>query len=184
MAAENLRIIGIKVNSRNAAEEAVDQLDAKVDSGGATIREMAIVYKTGRGKVKVNYVHSHAVLIGSAVGLGVAVLGLGTIATGGALLPIFVAGAVGVGVDTGIGATIGHFVGKHRRQESKDFLKSIGESVQAGGAAVLVVADPENAQKLLADVRADYPGHESIDLSAAEQEDIIRSAHEAIAGAS
>jgi uncharacterized membrane protein len=183
--AEDLRIIGITVDSRQAADEAVDQLDAKVESGQVSIREVAIVYKTASGKVKVDYVHSHAVLIGAAIGLGWAVLGIGgTVATGGALLPLFIGGAIGAGVDTGIGAAIGHAVGKHRRQESKDFLKTIGDSVQAGGAAVLVAADPANADKLLADMRASYPGHHSINISAAEQEDIIRGAHQALAQAS
>lgn len=184
-AAEDLRIIGIKVNSRDAADDAVDQLDEKVDSGQASIREVAIVYKSAKGKVKVkvNYVHSHAVLIGAAAGLGYAALGVGTVATGAALLPIIIGTTLGAGATTGIGATIGHAVGKHRRQASKDFLERIGSSVDAGGAAVIVVTDPQNADKLLADVRANYPGIESIDLPADEQDDLAKGAQEGFATA-
>lgn len=40
------------------------------------------------------------------------------------------------------------------------------------------------SEKLLAELRADYPGHETVDLSAAEQENIINGAREAVAAAS
>lgn len=178
-AAENLRIIGIKVDSREEAEDLVERLDTMADDGQVTIREVAIVFKKANGRVKVHYMHSHAVLIGAAI--GVAVGGV-TILTGG-LLAVFIAGAAGLGVEAGAGAAIGHAVAKHRRQESKDFLKSVGDTVQAGRAAVLAACDPPNAEKLLAELRADYPGHETIDLSAAEQDDIIKNAHEALTAA-
>ena len=45
-AAGDPRIIGIKVRSRQAAHDALDQLDEKVHVGQVTIREEAIVYKT------------------------------------------------------------------------------------------------------------------------------------------
>jgi uncharacterized membrane protein len=180
--AEDLRIIGVKVDSRDAADEVVERLDQMVDAGQATIREVAIVFKRPNGRVKVHYLHSHAVLIGAGVGVAVGLGGL-TIATGG-LLWAFIGGAAALGVEAGIGAEIGHAVAKHRRQESKAFLKSMGDTVQAGGAAVLVVCDPPNAEKMLAELRADYPGHETVDLSAAEQESIINSAREAMAAAS
>jgi hypothetical protein len=48
---KNLHIIGIKVDWPRVAEDAVDQLDAKVDSGEVTIREVAIVYKTARSRL-------------------------------------------------------------------------------------------------------------------------------------
>lgn len=54
--------------------------------------------------------HSHAVLIGAAA-LGSTAADLATV---------------------GMGAAIGHTVEMHRRQVSKDFLKAIGDSVQAG----------------------------------------------------
>lgn len=181
MTAQNLRIIGIKVDSRDTAEDLVERLDTMVDDGQATIRELAIVFKKANGRVKVHYVHSHAMLIGAAI--GVAVGGV-TILSGG-LLAVFIAGAAGllVGAGAGAGAEIGHAVARHRRQESKDFLKSVGDTVQAGGAAVLAACDPPNAEKLLAELRADYPDHETIDLSAAEQEDLINNAHEAVTSA-
>ena len=129
-AAGDPRIIGIKVRSRQAAHDALDQLDEKVHVGQVTIREEAIVYKTawpGRAG------------------------GGRTVATGGALLPVFLGstivdlalGSTAADLATvGMGAAIGHTVEKHRRQVSKDFLKAIGDSVQAGGAAVLVACDP------------------------------------------
>ncbi len=179
MAAQDLRIIGIKADSRDTAEDLVERLDTMVDDGQATIREVAIVFKKANGRVKVHYMHSHAMLIGAAI--GVAVGGV-TILSGG-LLAAFIAGAAGLVIEAGVGAEIGHAVAKHRRQESKDFLKSIGDTVQAGGAAVLAACDPPNAEKLLAELRADYPGHKTIDLPAAEQEDLINNAREAVTSA-
>jgi uncharacterized membrane protein len=155
-AAADLGIIGVKLDSRDAADQVAERLDQMVDAGQAAIREAATIFKRPGGRVKVHHLHSRPVLIGAAA----------------------------LGVETGIGAGIGHAVAKHRRQESKAFLKSVGDTVQAGGAAVLVVCDPPNAEKLLAELRADYPGHETVDLSAAEKENIINSAREAVAAAS
>jgi len=75
-AAGDLRIIGIKVRSRQAAHDAWTSW-TKVHVGQVTIREEAIVYKTATGKIRVHHVHSHAVLIGAAAGLGLAALEVG-----------------------------------------------------------------------------------------------------------
>jgi len=116
-----------------------------------------------------------------------------TVATGGALLPVFLGstivdlalGSTAADLATvGMGAAIGHTVEKHRRQVSKDFLKAIGDSVQAGGAAVLVACDSVTGQILLADALADYPDIECVDLSAGEQQELIKHAHEGLIGSS
>jgi hypothetical protein len=89
MAAEDLRIIGIRVGSRDEADAVVEKLDQQADSGQATFREVAVVYKTSGGKVRVDYVHSHAVLIGTCIGLGWAVIGVpAVVLTGWAVLPL------------------------------------------------------------------------------------------------
>jgi hypothetical protein len=48
MAAEDLRIIGIRVGSRDEADAVVEKLDQQADSGQATFREVAVVLQDRR----------------------------------------------------------------------------------------------------------------------------------------
>lgn len=65
--------------SRDEADAVVDDIDAVVDTGEVTVREIATVEKTKHGRRKIHYVHDHKV----GIGVGLAVLGGVGVATGG-----------------------------------------------------------------------------------------------------
>lgn len=172
MAGSDLKVVSVPFDSRDEADAAVDELDERTEAGGPTASEIAVVYRTAKGKVRVQHVHRHGTVIGAAIGAGWAALGAaGTIATGGLALPILLSGAaIGVGVDTGIGAAIGHAVSKHRRPVTDDFLKDVAAKAQAGKAVLVLAADPAAADALLADLSGRYADVQSIQVDAAEQE--------------
>lgn len=64
----------------------------------------------------------------------------------------------------------------HGHETSKAFLKSVGDHVENGGAAVLIAADPSNADLLVAGVLASGQGIEVIDVSAAHQQELVEAA--------
>jgi uncharacterized membrane protein len=184
----DLHIVGLKTDSRAAAEAVIDRIDEKVDTGEITVREIALLYRTKHGRTKVRYVHDHHAGIGAAIGAGWGLLGVGAavgtgavVLTGGlALIPIAAGAIVGIGVDAGIGALIGKAFDHH--EAGKSFLKGFAEHVNAGGAAVLLVADPNNAEKLVAEARSEgLIGVETFEYSVADQERLGQAVQDASA---
>ena len=184
----DLHIVGLKADSRATAEAVIDRIDEKVDTGEITVREIALIYKTKHGRTKVRYVHDHKVGIGAGIGAAWGVLGVaGAVGTGAvvltgglALIPIAAAAVVGIGIDTGIGALIGKAFDHH--EAGKAFLKGFGDHVEAGGAAVLLVADPNNAQKLIAEAGSQGMLEvETFEYSVADQERLGQALQEATA---
>ena len=151
MADNDLAIVGIEAASRDDAHDIVDDIDALVDQGTITVREIAMAYKTKHGRIKVNHISDHGAKVGAMVGAGWGVVSIGaalatgavTVATAG-VLPIVVGATVGIGLDTGVGAAIGKAFNLHHEAGSK-MLKAMTDHVQRGNAIVYLVVDPANA---------------------------------------
>jgi uncharacterized membrane protein len=118
------------------------------DAGKHAAFDAAVVVRDKDGKVSIpkrdDGAKHHGGRTGLAVGLagGLLVALFPAVAIGGALL-------VGGGAGAGIGAIAGHLSNK----SSAEDLKTISETLDAGSAGIVVVADPadsEEVQKLLA----------------------------------
>ncbi|HEY2644630.1 MAG TPA: hypothetical protein VGI56_12825 [Galbitalea sp.] len=128
-------------------EEAVgdfDQLHAFYKAAGKHADfDAAVVVRDKEGKVSIpkrdDGTKHHGGRTGLAVGLagGLLVALFPAVALGGALL-------VGGGAGAGIGAIAGHISNK----SSAEDLKAISETLDAGSAGIVIVADPEDAEQV------------------------------------
>lgn len=174
MADNDLAIVGIEAASRDDAHDIIDDIDALVDQGTITVREMSMAYKTKHGRIKVHHVSDHGAKVGAMVGAGWGAVSLGaalatgavTVATAG-VLPIVVGATVGIGLDTGVGAVIGKAFNLHHEAGSK-MLKAMTDHVQRGHAIVYLVVDPSNAATI-AEALADKRTVHSAVITADEQ---------------
>ncbi len=123
-----MHIVMISVPSREAGLTAMDRVDSAVDDGTITVEDAALVYKTDKGKVKIQQT-------------GDATAGKGAWKGGalGLLVGLFSAPLVpAVAVGAGLGAIIG---GARDRGISDKLMKQAGLAIQNAGAVVFVLAD-------------------------------------------
>ena len=163
----DLALVGIEAASKDDAHDIIDEVDALIDQGTISVREISMAYKTKHGRVKVSHVSDHGAKIGAAVGAGWGVVSMGAaLATGAVTLAgapvvaIAVGAALGLGIDTGIGAAIGKAFHLHHEAGSK-MLKALSDHVAAGNAVVYLVVDPPNAE-VISEALIGRPVHHAI----------------------
>ena len=129
----NLNVVMINVTSRDDGVRVLDRVDAATESGEINVEDVAMVYKTDKGKVKIQQTADATAGKGAVKGGGLGLL-VGIVAA-----PLVPAVAVGAG--------IGALVGKARdRGISDDLIKQAGEAIETSGAVVFVLADQANSQ--------------------------------------
>ena len=129
----NLNVVMINVTSRDDGVRVLDRLDAGTESGEINVEDVAMVYKTDKGKVKIQQTSDATAAKGAVKGGGLGLL-VGIIAA-----PLVPAVAVGAG--------IGALVGRARDGGiSDELIKQAGQAIENYGAVVFVLADQANSQ--------------------------------------
>jgi uncharacterized membrane protein len=130
---ENLNVVMINVTSRDDGLRVMDRLDAGKETGEINVEDVAMVYKTDKGKVKIQQTADATAGKGAVKGGGLGLL-VGIVAA-----PLVPAVAVGAG--------IGALAGKFRdRGISDPLIKAAGQAIETYGAVVFVLADQANSQ--------------------------------------
>ena len=129
----NLNVVMINVTSRDDGLRVMDRLDAGTETGEIHVEDVAMVYKTDKGKVKIEQSSDATAAKGAVKGGGLGLL-VGIIAA-----PLVPAVAVGAGV--------GALVGRARESGiSEELIKQAGEAIETYGAVVFALADQANSQ--------------------------------------
>ena len=129
----HLNVVMINVTSRDDGLRVLDGVDAARETGQINVEDVAMVYKTDKGKVKIQQTADATAGKGAIKGGGLGLL-VGIVAA-----PLVPAVALGAG--------IGALVGKARdRGISDDLIKQAGEAIDTYGAVVFVLADQANTQ--------------------------------------
>ena len=140
----NLNVVMINVTSRDDGLRVLDGVDAARETGEINVEDVAMVYKTDKGKVKIQQTADATAGKGAIKGGGLGLL-VGIVAA-----PLVPAVALGAG--------IGALVGKARdRGISDELIKQAGEAIDTYGAVVFVLADQANTlviSKLIDDAAA------------------------------
>ena len=140
----NLNVVMINVTSRDDGLRVLDRLDSSAESGEINVEDVAMVFKTEKGKVKIQQTTDATAGKGALKGGGL-----------GLLVGIFAAPLVPA---VAVGAGIGALVGKARdRGISDELIKQAGQAIETYGAVVFVLADQANSQvitKLIDDAAA------------------------------
>lgn len=172
------KLVGIEVASKGDAKRVHEAIENREDEGKLEAAEVTLVYKNDRGHIKTKYYGATGFGIGASIGAG---LGLGG-ALG--LLTVGVAPAlIGIGLIPGLfaGGFVGHFFTKHFA--GKEFLKDIGEGLDAGKGYVFVATDDAGSEFLQSDSSA--AGHKvaEIDITPEFVEDLQKAHAEAVEAA-
>ena len=129
----NLNVVMINVTSRDDGVRVLDRLDAGTETGEINVEDVAMVYRTDKGKVKIQQTSDATAAKGAVKGGGLGLL-VGIIAA-----PLVPAVAVGAG--------IGALVGRARDGGiSDELIKQAGQAIENYGAVVFVLADQANSQ--------------------------------------
>ena len=129
----NLNVVMINVTSRDDGVRVLDRLDAGRETGEINVEDVAMVYRTDKGKVKIQQSADATAAKGAVKGGGLGLL-VGIIAA-----PLVPAVAVGAG--------IGALVGRARDGGiSDELIKQAGQAIENYGAVVFVLADQANSQ--------------------------------------
>ena len=129
----NMNVVMINVTSRDDGLRVLDRVEAATETGEINVEDVAMVYKTDKGKVKIQQTADATAGKGAVKGGGL-----------GLLVGIFAAPLVPA---VAVGAGIGALVGRARdRGISDDLIKQAGEAIETYGAVVFVLADQANSQ--------------------------------------
>jgi uncharacterized membrane protein len=129
----NLNVVMINVTSRDDGVRVLDRLDAGTETGEIHVEDVAMVYRTDKGKVKIQQTSDATAAKGAVKGGGLGLL-VGIIAA-----PLVPAVAVGAG--------IGALVGRARDGGiSDELIRQAGQAIENYGAVVFVLADQANGQ--------------------------------------
>ena len=129
----NLNVVMINVTSRDDGVRVLDRIDTGTETGEINVEDVAMVYRTDKGKVKIQQTSDATAAKGAVKGGGLGLL-VGIIAA-----PLVPAVAVGAG--------IGALVGKARDGGiSDELIKQAGQAIENYGAVVFVLADQANSQ--------------------------------------
>ena len=121
----NLNVVMINVTSRDDGVRVLDRLDTGRETGEINVEDLAMVYRTDKGKVKIQQTSDATAAKGAVKGGGLGLL-VGIIAA-----PLVPAVAVGAGV--------GALVGRARDGGiSDELIKQAGQAIQNYGAVVFV----------------------------------------------
>jgi uncharacterized membrane protein len=149
--------------------------DLHTDAGLIDAYDAAVVERRADGKVKITKKHDTPTRVGGVLGAGV---GLAT----GLVVALFPFAAIGGGLlaaTTGGGAVLGAVAGHAAAGMSRDDLKQLGESLDAGQAGLVVVAVSDMGAKVK-EAMARAEKLEAKELKA-DTADIERDANEAAA---
>ena len=131
----NLNVVMINVTSRDDGVRVLDRLDTGTETGEINVEDVAMVYRTDKGKVKIQQSADATAAKGAVKGGGLGLL-VGIIAA-----PLVPAVAVGAG--------IGALVGKARESGiSDELVKQAGKAIENSAAVVFVLADQANSQAI------------------------------------
>jgi uncharacterized membrane protein len=123
----------INVTSRDDGLRVMDRLEKGTETGEINVEDVAMVYKTDKGKVKVQQTADATAGKGAVKGGGL-----------GLLVGVFAAPLVpAVAVGAGIGAVVGKF---RDRGISDPLIKAAGQAIETYGAVVFVPTDQANSQ--------------------------------------
>ena len=129
----NLNVVMINVTSHDDGVRVLDRIDTGTETGEINVEDVAMVYRTDKGKVKIQQTSDATAAKGAVKGGGLGLL-VGIIAA-----PLVPAVAVGAG--------IGALVGKARDGGiSDELIKQAGQAIENYGAVVFVLADQANSQ--------------------------------------
>lgn len=172
------KLVGIEVDSMDDAKQVHEAIENREDEGKIEAEEVTLVYKSDGGHVKTKYYGATGFGIGASIGAG---LGLG-----GALgvLTMGIAPAlIGIGLIPGMltGGFVGHFFTKHFA--GKEFLKDIGEGLDAGKGYVFVATNDEGAAFIEGDSSSQGHRIATIDMTPEFVEDLQKAHAEAVEGA-
>lgn len=167
------KLVGIEVESRDAAKAVHKAIENRVDEDKLEVAEAVLVFKNERGHIKRHYYGTTGFGIGASIGGGIG-LGTGVAVALGIVNPI-----LGIGLLPGVfaGGFIGHFFTKHFA--GKEFLKDIGEGLDAGRGYVMVATDDAGADFIASDSVADGHRVATIDITPEFVEDLAKAHDEA-----
>lgn len=169
------KLVGIEVSSRDEAKSVHKAIENRVDEEKLEIGEAVLVYKNEKGHIKRHYYGTTGFGVGASIGGGI---GLGTgLAVGlGLVNPI-----LGIGLIPGAfaGGFIGHFFTKHFA--GKEFLRDIGEGLDAGRGFVMVATDDAGAAFIEDDSVSDGHRVAVVDVTPEFVEDLTKAHGEASA---
>ncbi len=127
-----MNVVMINVTSRDDGLRVLDRVEAATETGEINVEDVAMVYKTDKGKVKIHQTADATAGKGAVKGGGL-----------GLLVGIFAAPLVpAVAVGAGIGALVGT---ARDRGISDDLIKQAGQAIETYGAVVFVLADQANS---------------------------------------
>ena len=159
----NLNVVMINVTSRDDGLRVLDRVDAATETGEINVQDVAMVYKSDKGKVKIHQTADATAGKGAVKGGGL-----------GLLVGIFAAPLVPA---VAVGAGIGALVGRARdRGISDDLIKQAGQAIETYGAVVFVLADQANTQVItkLIDVAAAGGATVEYQVLSEDAQDLLR----------
>ena len=159
----NLNVVMINVTSRDDALRVMDRIDVATETGELNVKDVAMVYKTDKGKVKIQQTADATAGKGAVKGGGL-----------GLLVGIFAAPLVPA---LAVGAGVGALVGRARdRGISDDLIKQAGGAIETHGAVVFVLADQANAQAITRLIDEAVAGGATVDYKVLSEDaqDLLR----------
>lgn len=143
-------LLVLVVGDPRTAEEMVDALSEMPDSG-ALLRDVAWVERRANGKVRM---HQDAALVGAGAVAGMATGAL----LGGLVGLLFLNPMIGAAAGAAVGAGEGALAGTVADMGIvDDWIRDVGESLEPGKAAVLLLVDEKRVDDVLAAVERFHP---------------------------
>jgi uncharacterized membrane protein len=136
-----MQLMMIETKDMQEGLAALDGLEEAVDDGRITVEDLALVYRTEKGKVKIKQTRDMTAKRGAARGLLVgAVVGL---------FPVSFLGAAAVGA--GSGALL---AGARDKGVDNAMMKEIGKKLEGSSAIVFILADDSSVEAIAAAIEA------------------------------
>jgi uncharacterized membrane protein len=124
----NLNVVMINVGSRDDGLRVLDRVDSAAEAGEITVEDVAMVYRSDSGKVKIHQTSDATAGKGAVKGGGL-----------GLLIGVFAAPLVPA---VAVGAGLGAIIAKARdRGISDKLIEQAGKSIESYGSVVFVLAD-------------------------------------------
>jgi uncharacterized membrane protein len=139
-----MQVMMIETADLQQGLEALDGLEKAVDAGRITVEDLALVYRTDKGKVKIKQTRDMTSRKGAARGLLVGAL-VG-------LFPVSFLGAAAVGAGAGAAMAAGD------PGVDNKMMKEIGKRLEGSTAIVFILADDSSVASIAAAIEED--GHE------------------------
>ena len=158
-----MQLLMIGVPSREEGLDALDRLTDAVLDGRIEIEDAAVVYKDGKGRVKIHQTHDATAGIGAVRGGAL-----------GVLVGLFAAPLVGAAA---VGAGAGALVSRARDSGVSDkLMKEAGRLIEGDEAGVFVLADDASALAIAARIEEMVAGGREVSYQviSPEAQDFLR----------